>query len=62
MKKIILLIGFLTIMSSAFAGLVVKTEVECPRCDGSGRIETSEGKDFCPKCDGSGKVKKIKHL
>lgn len=49
-------------MSSAFAGLVVKTEVECPRCDGSGRIETSEGKDFCPKCDGSGKVKKIKHL
>ena len=55
MKKIVLLLGILTFMSSAYAGIVIRTQLECPNCKGVGSIETSNGKQDCRQCDGTGK-------
>lgn len=57
MKKTILLLGFLTVFTTLFAGITISRYEDCPRCDGTGRVETAEGKDLCSRCDGSGRIK-----
>lgn len=57
MKKMILLLGFLSVLTSSYAGITISRYEDCPRCDGSGRVETAEGKDLCSRCDGSGRIK-----